>query len=80
MLRMTDDIDRANHTAQFTNDLAIQQYLIEHELPPQQIVAGIVECRDCDVEIPAERLTALPNCVRCIECQIAYEKGLKNGI
>lgn len=77
---MTDDIDRANHTAQFTNDLAIQQHLRGRALPPQQIIDGAVECLDCGIGIPDDRLDALPNCVRCIDCQIAYEKGLKNGI
>ncbi|MGZ4974660.1 MAG: TraR/DksA family transcriptional regulator [Burkholderiaceae bacterium] len=70
---MTDPIDRANDTAQFNNDLAIQQHLIDHTLPAQLIVDGVVECIDCGDEIPVERLAALPNCVRCIDCQTMYE-------
>lgn len=70
---MTDDIDRANHAAQFTNDLALQQHRSNAALPAQQIVDGVVECIDCDEEIAADRLEALPNCVRCITCQTMHE-------
>lgn len=70
---MTDDIDRANATAQFTNDLAIRQHLIDHALPPQWVIDGIVECLDCGIDIPSDRLDALPNCVRCIDCQFTHE-------
>ncbi|MGZ8172834.1 MULTISPECIES: TraR/DksA family transcriptional regulator [Methylobacter] len=70
---MTDPIDRANDTAQFSNELAIQQHLIDHALPAQQIVDGVVECIDCDDAIPADRLAALPKCVRCISCQTMHE-------
>lgn len=70
---MNDVVDRANNEALFINDLAIQQHLIGRALPPQQIIDGAVECLDCGIEIPDDRLDALPNCVRCIECQTAHE-------
>ncbi len=70
---MTDPIDRANDTAQFSNNLAIRQHRIDHALPAQLVVDGVVECIDCGDEIPAKRLSALPNCVRCIDCQTMYE-------
>jgi DnaK suppressor protein len=70
---MTDLADKANDTAQFSNDLAIRQHQIDHELPDQLVVDGVVECLNCEEEIPAERLEALPNCVRCIDCQTAHE-------
>lgn len=70
---MSDAIDRANDTAQFNNDLAIQQHQIDHALPAQLIVDGVVECIDCDIEIPGKRLKALPKCVRCIDCQTMHE-------
>lgn len=70
---MSDPIDRANDTAQFNNDLDIKQHLVDHALPEQLIVDGIVECMDCENEIPLNRLAALPNCVRCIDCQTVYE-------
>lgn len=70
---MTDPIDRANDLVLFTNDMAIQQHLADHTLPKQQIVDGVVECIDCDAAISADRLAALPNCVRCIDCQTTHE-------
>lgn len=70
---MSDEIDRANDSAQFTNDLAIRQHLIDHALPPQLVVDGVVECIDCGDDISKERLGALPNCVRCIDCQTIFE-------
>lgn len=70
---MTDIADNANDTAQFNNDVAIRQHAIDHALPAQHVVDGVVECMDCDDEIPAERLEALPDCVRCFECQTAHE-------
>lgn len=70
---MNDFVDRANDTAQFTNDLAIRQHVIDHALPAQHVVDGVVECMDCGIEIPADRLAALPDCVRCIDCQTMYE-------
>lgn len=70
---MTDFIDRANDTAQFNNDLAIHQHRIDHALPAQLVVDGVVECIDCGVDIPADRLEALPDCVRCIDCQTIHE-------
>lgn len=70
---MTDLIDGANDIAQFNNDLAIQQHRIDHALPAQLVVDGVVECIDCADEIPSDRLSALPDCVRCIDCQQAHE-------
>lgn len=70
---MTDPIDSANDTAQFNNDLAIQQHRIDHALPPQLVVDGVVECIDCGLDIPTDRLQVLPTCVRCIDCQVAHE-------
>jgi phage/conjugal plasmid C-4 type zinc finger TraR family protein len=70
---MTDPIDRANDTAQFTNELAIHQHRIDHALPAQLVVDGVVECMDCGMDIPTQRLAALPDCVRCIDCQTMHE-------
>lgn len=70
---MTDIADNANDTAQFNNDLAIRQHAIDHALPAQHVVDGVVECMDCGIDIPADRLAALPHCVRCIDCQTMHE-------
>jgi phage/conjugal plasmid C-4 type zinc finger TraR family protein len=34
----------------------------------------LVLCQDCDSPIPAARLLANPRAVRCIDCQIEYER------
>ena len=31
-------------------------------------------CVDCGVQIPAERLNAMPASARCVECQERYER------
>lgn len=33
------------------------------------------ECIDCGEVIPEKRRKAVPGCVRCIECQKAFEEG-----
>jgi RNA polymerase-binding transcription factor DksA len=35
---------------------------------------GAIICYDCQVEIPQERLAAIPNAVRCVDCQRQEEK------
>ncbi len=70
---MTDDIDRANASAQFNNDLALYQHRSERKQPPQVWVGGSVLCMDCEFAISSERLRAVPDCVRCIDCQTAHE-------
>ncbi|UOA07636.1 TraR/DksA C4-type zinc finger protein [Methylobacter sp. S3L5C] len=75
---MSDDIDRANDRMLFDINRAVQQELARHRLTLQRIVAESVLCLDCDKAIPANRLAALPLCIRCIQCQTAYEQ-LKTG-
>lgn len=33
------------------------------------------ECADCGREIPEARREAVPGCVRCVKCQIIFERG-----
>ena len=33
-------------------------------------------CTDCGEKIPAARLRAKPEAIRCVECQIVYERSL----
>ena len=79
---MTDAADSANDLAQFNTELALRQRELERQRAGslQQVVNGVVECRDCGVDIPPGRLAALSNCVRCVDCQIAYEKELRLGL
>ncbi|KAF0232512.1 MAG: hypothetical protein FD177_2399 [Desulfovibrionaceae bacterium] len=38
--------------------------------------SGAVICVDCDELIPAARLKSVPDAVRCVECQAAWEASL----
>ncbi|MDP1527716.1 MAG: TraR/DksA C4-type zinc finger protein [Rhodocyclaceae bacterium] len=74
---MSDLIDTANQAAEFIRDADLANELASHAMPPQHIVDGIVHCSDCDAVIDAARLTAKPDCIRCIGCQEAFEKEVK---
>jgi DnaK suppressor protein len=34
-------------------------------------------CEDCNQEIGAERLSALPSATRCVRCQAAWEQSVR---
>ena len=70
---MADNVDIAADTAQLLTDLAIHQHRRDYALPPRKWADGAVICRDCDDAIADARLSALPGCVRCIDCQSAHE-------
>jgi len=36
---------------------------------------GSEECIDCEEPIPPARRKAVPNCVRCLDCQEEFEGG-----
>lgn len=77
---MSDEIDRANDTAQLTNDSAMYLHRRDRVQTHQVWVGGVVVCSDCDAAIPSERLLAIPECERCIDCQVAYEKELRQWL
>lgn len=74
---MSNEIDRANEYAAFANEVSLKNFLQSQSAKKQRIIDAVVMCEDCENEIPTERLTVLPHCTRCIDCQIAYEKELK---
>lgn len=77
VLSMSDLIDTANQAAEFIRDADLANELAKHAMPPQHIVGGIVHCSDCDSVIDPHRLTAKPDCIRCIGCQTAFEREAK---
>jgi len=77
VLSMSDLIDTANQAAEFIRDTDLANELASHAMPPQHIVDGIVHCSDCDSVIDPHRLTAKPDCIRCIGCQEAFEREAK---
>ena len=48
---------------------------IVHRVDPTGPAAGDGLCADCGREIGSERLAAVPNAVRCIRCQGAWEQA-----
>ncbi len=74
---MSNPIDRANDTAQLNNDSALYEHRRDRVQTHQVWVGGVVVCSDCDAAIPSARLLAIPDCERCIDCQVAHEKELR---
>lgn len=73
---MSDDrieFERANsiRSVQSRLDDGKDQVVVMAESGEQMII-----CVDCDLPIPSERIEAKPNAVRCIYCQMAFEKGI----
>lgn len=68
---MTDISDRASQIEQLQRDIAIKQRI-------QNPQSSSPYCEDCGNDIPLERLKAVMGCVRCIDCQIRYEKVKRN--
>lgn len=66
---MIDAIDRANDTAQFTNDLALRQHFSERSSSP-----GALECQECGAEIPEQRRLKVPDATLCVDCKRAEEQ------
>ena len=71
---MSDEVDRANDTAEFMLGVLFNQRDSHREQAEQRISGGQVLCMDCEDEIGAARLAALPNAVRCIDCQSIHEQ------
>lgn len=75
-----DIADRAEGYIEAEREFSVRQAL-DAMLPecPQVVVAGddgapLIICYDCEEPIQVERLRANPHAVRCIDCQIEYER------
>lgn len=66
-----DTVDQA----QLQNDLANQAAIAR--AAAQKSGPGRADCEDCGNEIPAERRAANPSATRCVYCQAAHEKRMK---
>ena len=78
-VEVTDLIDKANELAEFTTDVALLNHFEQLEHESQRIIDERCICVDCDHPIPDERLAALPDCCRCVDCQYMHELRLKHG-
>ena len=71
---MTDQLDHAKALEMRHREAAIQEARDTASEPPQQIIAGVVHCIDCNDLVSSQRLRAKPNAARCIHCQTLKEK------
>jgi RNA polymerase-binding transcription factor DksA len=61
-----------------TTDMLLAEELRQVEIAQQRLAdGGYGTCVDCGKEIPAARLEAVPEAVRCIEDQARYEATLR---
>ena len=73
-----DDVDRAQKLEQEHRRRSVENELASHiEKDPSLVINGVRCCVDCGEPIPAERLAARPDAVRCIECKQAKEQKQK---
>jgi DnaK suppressor protein len=68
-------------------DVALEKTEIDREEAIRRILNGALKeepmldgkgnriCYDCEAVIPAKRIEAVPNAVRCVECQSIAEKA-----
>lgn len=72
--------DLAGETHDQEVDLTTEIFLEEEERRIEEARLALEQgtygsCASCGDPIPAERLTAVPEAVRCIDCQWAFEGG-----
>ena len=69
-----DDIDIAQQREQWDRELALKARGQRQDETPNYDETGKRLCLDCDMRIPTRRLQAVPNAVRCIDCQQLHEQ------
>ncbi len=76
-----DDLDRAKDLEMKQRDVAVKLALSvpERDAGEEQLFdeKEKVICLDCSIRIPAGRLKAVPNAVRCVECKEIWERKRK---
>lgn len=73
---MNDIVDRT----QEREELMWENWRKRHGVTPEQFAHAMNNvrfCKDCGELIPAPRVKAIPNCVRCVRCQQALEESKK---
>lgn len=72
---MADECDRAQAiNEQLQGDLLAAHFCRVRRLPAEAFAP--TDCDDCGEPIPEARLAAAPGCIRCIDCQRAFERQL----
>ncbi len=71
-----DDVDRAKEREMRHRDLSLDAQLKKPDRSPGEEpfeIEGVRVCLDCFVQIPAARLEAKPDAVRCVDCKEIWE-------
>ncbi|MEX5493182.1 TraR/DksA C4-type zinc finger protein [Pseudomonas asgharzadehiana] len=68
---MGDWLDDAKKIEELERERSIQAQLAR----PRPSGPSLIDCMDCDYEIPAAR-RALEGITRCVPCQTIFEKGV----
>ena len=75
---MADEIDRAQAINEAHQREALSAHFRTVRRLPESVFAP-TECDDCGEPISEARMRAVPGCIRCITCQTAFERALKQG-
>lgn len=67
---MADEVDLANELNAKHQAAALAAHRASRPAGPSARF-----CLECGDEIPEERRRRAPGCIRCIDCQIEFEKG-----
>lgn len=71
---MADEIDRAQHYDELYREQALAAHFSKLRKSASTSAPFQGECIDCGEPIEPSRLLAMPNAVRCIECQTRKER------
>lgn len=74
-----DEIDQAQHFEELYRQSALRDHFAGVPSGPAIRPASVKRCCDCGEKIETARLKALPNAVRCIDCQNQKERREKHG-
>ena len=71
-----DEMDKAQAASEVYEDAAFKTHFARR-LKPSPILAIIRNCEDCGNPIPAARIKANPEAIRCIGCQTIFERSVE---
>lgn len=70
---MDDCGDRSQYYSALDMDILLKQHAAKR--PTRSVSPDtVVYCKDCGVQIPEERLKAVPHTTRCVQCQQEAEQ------
>lgn len=74
-----DDIDRAQHQETLARDAALARHRLRNRAEVALLIDGERVCVGCFEPIEPRRRAAMPDAVRCTQCQDDFEKYQWNG-